>query len=77
MMVEYAGRGLRVARLKGGDPLIFGRGGEEIEVLASHGIPYVVVPGITAAQGARLPPRTAHSSKACAERDFREGPRPE
>ncbi len=52
MLIDHALAGKTVVRLKGGDPFIFGRGGEEIEAIARHGIPFEIVPGVTSATAA-------------------------
>ena len=54
LMVEYARKGRSVLRLKGGDPFIFGRGGEEAEYLFQHDIQFEIIPGVTSAIGSAV-----------------------
>ncbi len=68
LMVAYAGAGLSVVRLKGGDPLIFGRAGEEMDALREAGIDFEVIPGVTAALAAAAAARISLTDRRRASR---------
>src|SRR5450631_3137591 len=80
LMVALAASGLRVVRLKGGDPLIFGRAGEEIEALRANKIPFEIVPGVTSAMGAaaaaQIPMTHRRSSSAVVFITAHQAPKP-
>lgn len=64
LLVEKAREGKTVIRLKGGDPFLFGRGGEEVEYLAEHGVPFEVVPGVSSSLSAPLSANIAVTHRA-------------
>ncbi len=64
LLAQKAREGKTVVRLKGGDPFLFGRGGEEVEYLAEHGIPFEVVPGVSACLSAPLSANIAVTHRA-------------
>ena len=65
LLVQKAREGKTVIRLKGGDPFLFGRGGEEVEYLAEHGIPFEVVPGVSSCLSAPLSAGIAVTHREC------------
>lgn len=68
LMIKLAREGKRVVRLKGGDPMIFGRAAEEIAICRAHGVPVEIVPGITAALGAAAELRMPLTDRRLAQR---------